>query len=79
MTEVKENAEYKIDFFAGEVPMCLYISLPSEFPKEKPYLRIHPPVKHAWASNSTEIDKAPGLLNFTVSIYILLEVLHYMF
>ncbi|EEB14800.1 odorant receptor, putative [Pediculus humanus corporis] len=47
------------------MPMCLYITLPPEFPNEKPSIRVQPPVKHGWVSNNTDIDKAPGLLNFT--------------
>ena len=71
MTEIKENVEYKVDFVAGEMPMCLYITLPPEFPNEKPSIRVQPPVKHGWVSNNTDIDKAPGLLNFTVSCNII--------
>lgn len=67
MTEIKEDAEYKVDFTAGDIPMCLYITLPIEFPNEKPQIKVQPPVTHPWVSNNTDIDNAPGLLNFTVS------------
>lgn len=67
MTEVKENEEYKVDFTAGDIPMCLNVVLPPEFPTDKPTIRVKPPVKHLWVNNNSEIDKAPGLLNFTVN------------
>ncbi|KAK6642960.1 hypothetical protein RUM43_004462 [Polyplax serrata] len=67
VTELKENEEYKVDFIVGDIPMCLIIHLPPEFPLEKPTIRVQPPVQHMWVnSNSTDVDKAPGLLNFTV-------------
>ncbi|KAL0279540.1 UNVERIFIED_CONTAM: hypothetical protein PYX00_001071 [Menopon gallinae] len=66
VTEIKEDAEYRVDFIAGDIPMCLHISLPLEFPNEKPQIIVQPPVQHPWVNDRAETKNAPGLLNFTV-------------
>lgn len=71
VTEIKEDAEYRVDFIAGDIPMCLHISLPLEFPAEKPQIVVQPNVQHPWVNDRAETENAPGLLNFTVSEYTL--------
>lgn len=63
MTELREDAEYKVEFEAGNRRMAIMVSLPPEFPLDKPTLRVTPPVEHPWCNEHSEIVSAPGLLN----------------
>ncbi|KAK0167504.1 hypothetical protein PV327_004894 [Microctonus hyperodae] len=65
--ELREDAEYQVQFDAGDKRMAIIVSLSPEFPLEKPVLRISPSViNHPWCNEHSEIVNAPGLINFTV-------------
>ncbi|XP_015601982.1 vacuolar protein sorting-associated protein 37A [Cephus cinctus] len=64
--ELKEDVEYQVQFDAGDKRMAIMVSLTPEFPLEKPFLRVSPPITHPWCNEHSEITSAPGLLNFTV-------------
>ncbi|CAH0558209.1 unnamed protein product [Brassicogethes aeneus] len=66
VNEVSEGQEYQIAFDSGCNKLILNVLLGSEFPKEKPKLKISPVVIHPWVNAEGEITSAPGLLNFTV-------------
>ncbi|XP_057342121.1 vacuolar protein sorting-associated protein 37A [Microplitis mediator] len=66
VAELREDVEYQVQFDAGETRMAIMVSLPPEFPLEKPVLRVSPPVTHPWCNEHSEITSAPGLLNFTI-------------
>lgn len=61
--EIKEDCEYKIDFFSGSNNLSLMVILCQKFPLEKPVLKIVPNVQHPWINENGEITSAPGLLN----------------
>lgn len=63
VTEVAEGYEYQVHFRAGENDFYLTVTLTSDFPNEKPILKIVPTVVHHWVSTDGEITGAPGLLN----------------
>lgn len=58
-----EGYEYQVRFRAGDTDFCLTVTLTSDFPNEKPILKINPIVAHHWVSADGEITGAPGLLN----------------
>ncbi|XP_012056958.1 PREDICTED: vacuolar protein sorting-associated protein 37A [Atta cephalotes] len=64
--ELRENVDYQVEFQAGERRMAIMVSLSSNFPLEKPVLRVSPPINHPWCNEHSEITSAPGLLNFSV-------------
>ncbi|CAK1592892.1 unnamed protein product [Parnassius mnemosyne] len=67
VTEIKENAEYRVEFIADGRNMSLNIVLSSEFPNEKPAIFVSPLFSHPWiAENTNQVVGAPGLINFTV-------------
>ncbi|EFN77303.1 vacuolar protein sorting-associated protein 37A [Harpegnathos saltator] len=64
--ELREDADYQVEFDAGERRMAIMVSLSPNFPLEKPVLRVSPPINHPWCNEHSEITSAPGLLNFSV-------------
>lgn len=50
-------------FRAGNNDFFLNVTLTSDFPNERPILKISPVVAHHWVSGDGEITGAPGLLN----------------
>lgn len=50
-------------FHSGGKELHLNIILGKEFPKDKPLLKITPPIIHHWVNADGEITSAPGLLN----------------
>jgi ESCRT-I complex subunit VPS37 len=43
--------------------MAIHVSLPPEFPLEKPVLKVSPQINHPWVNEQCEIISAPGLMN----------------
>lgn len=66
VTCLQEDDEFMIEFVAGENRFIMLIILNPEFPKEKPLLKITPPIVHHWVNDNSEIVNAPGYLNFSV-------------
>ncbi|XP_014364717.2 vacuolar protein sorting-associated protein 37A [Papilio machaon] len=67
VTEIKENAEYRVGFPAEGRNMSLNIVLGPEFPNEKPAIFVNPVFSHPWiADNTNQVVGAPGLVNFTL-------------
>lgn len=67
VTEIKENAEYRVEFSAEGRNMSLNIILSPEFPNEKPAIFVNPVFSHPWiADNTNQVIGAPGLINFTL-------------
>lgn len=58
-----EGYEYKVGFRAGGNDFSIAVSLASDFPNEKPVLKISPIIIHHWVGADGEITGAPGLLN----------------
>lgn len=63
MTEISEGEEYEVSFNSGGNNLILKVILSTEFPQDKPTLKIVPPVIHAWINSDGEVTSAPGLLN----------------
>lgn len=63
VTEVQEDVEYRVEFSAGGHSMAIQVSLPPEFPLEKPVLKVSPQIDHPWVNEQCEIIGAPGLMN----------------
>lgn len=63
VTEVNEGEEYEVSFESGGNILVLKVYLSSDFPQDKPTLKIVPPVVHAWINADGEVISAPGLLN----------------
>ncbi|XP_068621991.1 vacuolar protein sorting-associated protein 37A [Battus philenor] len=67
VTEIKENAEYKVEFSVEGRNMTLNIVLGPDFPSEKPAIFVNPVFAHPWiAENTNQVVGAPGLINFTL-------------
>nr|XP_021198393.2 vacuolar protein sorting-associated protein 37A [Helicoverpa armigera] len=67
VVEVKDNAEYRVEFIADAKNMSLTVILGPDFPNEKPTIFVNPPIPHPWiGENSNQVIGAPGLLNYTL-------------
>ncbi|XP_056642440.1 vacuolar protein sorting-associated protein 37A [Diorhabda sublineata] len=66
VAEIIEGEEYDLYFNSGGNNLCLKVSLPKDFPNEKPSLKIIPTIVHTWITSDGDITSAPGLLNWTV-------------
>ncbi|CAH2241914.1 vacuolar protein sorting-associated protein 37A-like [Pararge aegeria] len=66
VTELHENAEYRVEFSADGRNFSLNVVLTPEFPSEKPSIFVNPVFPHPWlAENSNQVVGAPGLVNYT--------------
>jgi len=64
--EVTEDVEYRVKLTSSDVQLALVITLPQEFPQEKPIIRVDPPISHPWVeSPSGVVNSAPGLISFS--------------
>ncbi|XP_077302323.1 vacuolar protein sorting 37A [Arctopsyche grandis] len=67
VAEIKENAEYSVEFTSGNIQMFLEVVLGSNFPQEAPVLSVRPLIIHPWvAEDNCSIVSAPGLINYTI-------------
>lgn len=60
---VAEGYEYQVHFRAGGNDFSITVTLKSDFPNEKPLLKINPVIVHHWVGSDGAITGAPGLLN----------------
>lgn len=64
--EVTDDVEYRVKLTSSDLQLALVITLPQEFPQEKPIIRVDPPISHPWVESSSGIvNSAPGLLSFS--------------
>lgn len=63
VTVVAEGYEYQVHFRAGGNDFSITVTLKSDFPNEKPLLKINPVIVHHWVGSDGAITGAPGLLN----------------
>ncbi|XP_038057902.1 vacuolar protein sorting-associated protein 37A-like [Patiria miniata] len=68
VVELKRDVEYRVTFSvgAGATNIALHITLPPQFPQEKPLVKVSPPLRHPWISNTLTVIGCPGLNNFGV-------------
>ncbi|GAB1607542.1 vacuolar protein sorting-associated protein 37A-like [Argonauta hians] len=64
--EVFRDVEYHVSFVSGSTNVCLRVSLPPQFPQEKPVVTIQPPAKHAWVDSQSKVVGCPALNEFTM-------------
>lgn len=65
MTELSPNSQYRVDFKSGDRALALLISLPPNFPTDRPTIRVQPAVHHPWVDQNGVVRGAPGLVNFS--------------
>lgn len=73
VTEIQEDVEYRVEFSAGGHGMTIQVSLPPEFPLEKPVLKVSPQIDHPWVNEQCKVVSAPGLLNVSVWVFKMLH------
>ncbi|XP_022086195.1 vacuolar protein sorting-associated protein 37A-like [Acanthaster planci] len=68
VVELKRDVEYRVTFSTGTgaTNIALHITLPPQFPQEKPLVKVSPPLRHPWVSNTLTVVGCPGLNNFGV-------------
>lgn len=66
VTEISFDKEYSVEFPTKAGNLSLVINLGTEFPFEKPSMKICPRITHKWVDATGEIVLAPGLMNYTV-------------
>ncbi|XP_033632383.1 vacuolar protein sorting-associated protein 37A-like [Asterias rubens] len=68
VVELKRDVDYRVTFSigTGTTNIALHITLPPQFPQEKPQVKVSPPLRHPWVNNTLTIVGCPGLNNFGV-------------
>ncbi|XP_029651781.1 vacuolar protein sorting-associated protein 37A-like [Octopus sinensis] len=64
--EVFRDVEYHVSFVSGSTNVCLRVSLPPQFPQEKPVVTIQPPAKHPWVDSQSKVVGCSSLNEFTM-------------
>lgn len=64
--EIFRDVEYQVPFVSGNTNGFLRVSLPPQFPQEKPVVTVQPPARHAWVDAQSKITGCPSLINFSM-------------
>ncbi|KAK3726902.1 hypothetical protein QZH41_016696 [Actinostola sp. cb2023] len=51
VTEVQRDVEYRVTIFVGTSTVYLNVTLPPQFPNEKPVVKVSPPLQHPWVND----------------------------
>lgn len=64
--EIFRDVEYHVPFVSGNTNVLLRVSLPPQFPQEKPVVTVQPPARHAWVDALSKVTGCPSLNNFSM-------------
>ncbi|XP_072041009.1 vacuolar protein sorting-associated protein 37A-like [Amphiura filiformis] len=66
IVELKRDEQYRLTLSAGGNNIALIISLPPQFPQDKPLVKVSPALNHPWVSKSLQVTGCASLNNFGV-------------
>lgn len=64
VTEVQRDVEYRVTFNVGNSTVSLNITLPPQFPNERPIVKVSPPLRHPWVNDQMVVVGCPGINSF---------------
>ncbi|CAH3147235.1 unnamed protein product [Porites evermanni] len=64
ITEVQRDVEYRVTFKSGTSTIFLNITLPPQFPNERPLVKVAPPLVHPWVNDQMVVVGCPAINNF---------------
>ncbi|KAJ7378030.1 Vacuolar protein sorting-associated protein 37A [Desmophyllum pertusum] len=64
ITEVQRDVEYRVTFNVGNSTVFLNITLPPQFPNERPIVKVAPPLRHPWVNDQMVVMGCPGINGF---------------
>lgn len=64
ITEVQRDVEYRVTFNVGTSTVFLNITLPPQFPNERPVVKVSPPLHHPWVNDQMMVVGCPGINSF---------------
>ncbi|XP_022798149.1 vacuolar protein sorting-associated protein 37A-like isoform X3 [Stylophora pistillata] len=64
ITEVQRDVEYRVTFSVGTSTVFLNITLPPQFPNERPVVKVSPPLRHPWVNDQMIVVGCPGINSF---------------
>ncbi|KXJ26226.1 vacuolar protein sorting-associated protein 37A [Exaiptasia diaphana] len=64
VTEVQRDIEYRITFYVHGATMSFNVTLPPQFPNEKPVVTVSPPIQHPWVNDQMVVVGCPSLNMF---------------
>ncbi|KAL9964057.1 hypothetical protein ACROYT_G027633 [Oculina patagonica] len=64
ITEVQRDVEYRVTFNVGNSTVFLNITLPPQFPNERPIVKVSPPLLHPWVNDQMVVVGCPGINSF---------------
>ncbi|XP_033125736.1 vacuolar protein sorting-associated protein 37A-like [Anneissia japonica] len=67
VAEIKRDEEYRVSFTISGHTVALNISLPPQFPEDKPIVKVSPPLRHKWVNKSMYVTGCISLNNFVVN------------
>ncbi|XP_032227927.2 vacuolar protein sorting-associated protein 37A isoform X1 [Nematostella vectensis] len=64
VTEVQRDVEYRVTFTVGSSTLFLNVTLPPQFPQEKPVVKVSPPVIHPWVNDQMIVVGCQAINSF---------------
>lgn len=64
ITEVQRDVEYRVTFNVGNSTVFLNVTLPPQFPNERPIVKVSPPLRHPWVNEQMVVVGCPGINSF---------------
>merc|ERR550519_2814010 len=55
VVEERRDFEYRVPFKCGNTPCALSVSLPAQFPSEKPIVFVSPAMDHSWVDENMQV------------------------
>ncbi|XP_014669841.1 PREDICTED: vacuolar protein sorting-associated protein 37A-like [Priapulus caudatus] len=66
VTELHHDVEYQVLFRTADLTLTLQVTLPPQFPQERPLVRVIPAVVHDWCNKHSIVVGCEGLNDFKV-------------
>ncbi|XP_068685738.1 vacuolar protein sorting-associated protein 37A-like [Montipora foliosa] len=64
ITEVQRDVEYRVTFNTGNATVFLNITLPPQFPNERPVVKAAPPMLHPWVNDQMVVVGCHAINSF---------------
>ncbi|ELU07709.1 hypothetical protein CAPTEDRAFT_190912 [Capitella teleta] len=55
VTEIQRDVEYRVNTSVKGVTISLFVTLPPQFPQDKPVVKVSPPLTHPWVNNQMQV------------------------
>ncbi|KAK2170577.1 hypothetical protein LSH36_2g16050 [Paralvinella palmiformis] len=70
VSEIQRDVEYRVNTVVNGSTISLLISLPPNFPQDKPLVKVSPRVAHSWINDQMIVVGSHGLNNVRINIFL---------